>query len=439
MGFLKNFGRKTDMSETEYMDTKIENISIGDLSKDTKPRSETGRSLTSQDRQSAKIAEINALKNDLARTTDALRESIRLNKNSVEEIEKLNDFMKTAEVSALSLERLQPENAELKSKMETVQSELSKKTLWASELESKSMAYKARFEETHAALEKSNAKISALEEKLLENNKARAAQEDKLDRIKAERRDLLVMINDLKSENATAQTRLQSLRDAEKALARQNAELEKQADVVGAQLEDERREKERACSELKTLRLDYSELKADYMETLSKLDKALHEVESSQATMTEYRERNRDKIFALNATIDGLKAQQKINEDMSRYDQIEKEKLRAEVDAEKKRADELKKQLNRKENEMDESRKALGRAKTNYDELNQKFLTLLSEMEELRRDHKQKSKKLEEYSSISGVAVGQSYYDDPKREAGLKPTSDGATPKLKLVKDTKSK
>ncbi|HHL42493.1 MAG TPA: hypothetical protein ENJ42_02650, partial [Hellea balneolensis] len=191
------------MSETEYMDTKIENISIGDLSKDTKPRSETGRSLTSQDRQSAKIAEINALKNDLARTTDALRESIRLNKNSVEEIEKLNDFMKTAEVSALSLERLQPENAELKSKMETVQSELSKKTLWASELESKSMAYKARFEETHAALEKSNAKISALEEKLLENNKARAAQEDKLDRIKAERRDLLVMINDLKSENAT--------------------------------------------------------------------------------------------------------------------------------------------------------------------------------------------------------------------------------------------
>ncbi len=367
----------------------------------------------------------------------ALRESMRLSQGGVDDIERLSQFLKAAEVNTMSLERLQPENSQLKSKLETVQGDLSKKNLWASELESKSLAYKARFEETHTELETARGRLADLEESLRDVGSRKEDSEVALDKIQAERGELLVMIEDLKSENIAILDKIQSLRSAEQDLSRRNTELEKQAETLTAQISDERRKKEASSQDLKTLRLDFSELKADHIESLSKLDKACYEVDSSQQALADHRQRSDDKIFALNSAIDGLKAQAKISDDMSRYDDIEKEKLKSDADREHLRADELSTRLDKKSKEMADSRAALSRAKNNYEALNNKFLALLSEMERLSGDHKKQSKKLEQYSSISGVAVGQSFYEgrDRSSKRTAAKTSDAAAPKLKLVGD----
>ncbi|MEE9271999.1 MAG: hypothetical protein V3U57_01820 [Robiginitomaculum sp.] len=426
-------------SQEPIAKAKVENINFKDIKFEGKNNAAHEISRPVRARESAQVGEINALKQDLSKMADALRWSMRLSKNSVDEIDKLSRFLKTAEVNAMSIDRLQPENVSLKSKLERVRSDLAKKILWASELESKSNAYKARFEETHTELEDARTKLSTIEDRLSETNFGRVEQEDSFDKLKAEHHDLLIIINDLKAENFGFKDTMQSLEKAETLLARQNTELQKQAEILSARITDEHREKEIAVSELKTLRLDYSELKADQMEAMSKLDKALYEVDSSQTALTDFKTRSDDKFFAFNSAIDGLKAQNKIDGDMTRYDNIEKEKFKVEAESERQRADVFKIKLDKKSIEMSENRAALARAKSNYEELNDKFLSLLSEMEGLRHEHKKQSLKLEEYSSISGVAVGQSFYEPrgKKKSSTTTKTKTISTemPSLKLVKE----
>lgn len=394
-------------------------------------------------RSSAQLREINALKQDLGKMSGALKESMRLNQDSMSEIDRISSFLRTAEINTMSLERLQPENENLKNRLENVQSELSKKNLWASELESKSIAYKARFEETHAELETARVRLAELEDGLREEQTKRSDFEFSLEKMQTERRELFIMIDDLKTESNLLQNKVQALRETELMLSRQNTELEKQAEVLTAQVEDQRREKEKAVSTLKSLRLDYSELKAEQVETVSRLDKARHDIESSQQTLADYRMRTDDKIFALNSVIEGLKAQQKINEDMSNYDDLERSKLKAEAERERRRAEDFNQQLLQKSRETEENRVALAKSKLNYERLNEKFLNLMSEMESIRSENRMKTEKLEQYSSISGIAVGQSFYDgstDRRKDSSAAKSDDGtrfdpadAMPNLKLV------
>jgi len=193
------------------------------------------------------------------------------------------------------------------------------------------------------------------------------------------------------------------------------------------------------------LRLDFSDLKSGHMETLSRLDKARHNASANEQALADFRQRSEDRIFALTSAIDGLKAQHKINEDMSRYDQQEKAKLKVEAEHENKRVRELKGRLEARAKEQEEGHAALSRAKVNYDLLNVKYLTLLSDMETLKGEHKQQSQKLEEYSSISGVAVGQSFFDTGRgttssaKSSARSSKKSRTTPKLKLVKDEPKK
>jgi len=427
------------MSDFKIQDIKLQDTTITDTgSKSIKP--EITPPMTPERQFSAsseQIRDINALKQDLSRMSTSLRESMRLNQDSVGEIEKFARFLKVAEVNTISLERLQPENLDLKAKLEDVRNELSKKQLWASELESKSLAYKARFEETHAELESSQTSLAALNETLSEERNSLYEVNNKLDEIQEERRELRTMVGDLQTENAVLQDTIARLTESENALLRSKTELVKKAEVLSAKIDDERRNREVAISDLKSLRLDYSELKAKHMETLSKFDKARHNAQANEQALIDFRQRSEDRIFALTSAIDGMKAQQKINEDMARYDEQEKAKLKVEAELEHRRVKDLQAKLDVRAKEQEEGHAALARAKANYDMLNTKYLALLSDMEALRSEHKRQSQKLEEYSSISGVAVGQSFYDDGDRESTAK--SQKATPKLKLVKDAPKK
>jgi len=433
VGIFSNIRRKTEMVDVNIQDTKVEAIKIKDI--DFTAAQPVKKPRPSDVRASVQVREIEDLKQDLNKMAGALRESVRLNQDSVGEIDKLSRFLKTAEVNTISMERLTPENSQLKTALAEAQGELSKKTLWASELESKAVAYKARFEETHIDLETCRARVSEIEEQLYEQTSRCTESDQALDKLQSERRELLVMIEDLKSKNMTIQDEVVSQQANGLTLSRQNTELEKQVELFGAQTDDERRKREAAQSDLKIIRLDYAELKSDQMEALSKFDKARHEIEASGQTLADFRQRSDDKIFALTSAIEGLKAQNKINEDMSRYDDMEKAKLKADAQRHRSLAADLTRQVEQKTREMDDSRAALKNAKGNYEELNGKFLALLSEMETLRSDHKKKSKKLDEYSSISGVAVGQSFYDDNQISSRSKPSEMGK-PSLKLVKES---
>lgn len=420
------------MSDFKIQDIKLQDTAITE----TKTNAETP-DIVPKERQfpasSEQVRDINALKQDLTRMSTSLRESMRLNQDSVGEIEKFARFLKTAEVNTISLERLQPENTELKAKLEDVRTELSKKQLWASELESKSLAYKARFEETHAELENSQSSLAAMGETLNEERNRYFEANDALDKVQEERRELRSMIGDMQAENTGLQDTIARLTESENELLRSKTELVKKSEVLSAKIEDERRQREVALSDLKGLRLDYSELKASHMETLSKFDKARHNAQSNEQALIEFRQRSEDRIFALTSAIDGLKAQQKINEDMTRYDEQEKAKLKVEAELEHRRVKDLQARLDTRAKEQEEGHAALSRAKANYDLLNTKYLALLADMENLRNEHKRQSQKLEEYSSISGVAVGQSFYDDGDNKKSTK--SKPATPKLQLVKD----
>ncbi len=384
---------------------------------------------------SEQVRDINALKQDLSRMSTSLRESMRLNQDSVGEIEKFSRFLKIAEVNTISLERLQPENMDLKAKLEDVRNELSKKQLWASELESKSLAYKARFEETHAELESSQSSLATLGETLSTERNSHYEANDALDKIQEERRDLRTMVGDIQTENTGLQDTIARLTESENTLLRSKTELVKKSEVLSAKIDDERRDREVATSDLKGLRLDYSELKSKHMETLSKFDKARHNAQSNEQALVDFRQRSEDRVFALTSAIDGMKAQQKINEDMTRYDEQEKAKLKVEAELEHRRVKDLQGKLDIRAKEQEEGHAALSRAKANYDLLNTKYLALLSDIESLRGAHKRQSQKLEEYSSISGVAVGQSFYDD----GGTTSKSKAITPKLQLVKDAPKK
>lgn len=427
MGFFNKTKRKSQISDFKIKDIKLQDTTTKVEKSLIDPQAKQYSTSSEQ------VRDINALKQDLSRMSTSLRESMRLNQDSVGEIEKFSRFLKIAEVNTMSLERLQPENMDLKAKLEDVRTELSKKQLWASELESKSLAYKARFEETHAELESSQSSLATIGETLSEERNRHIEANDALDKIQEERRELRGMVNDIQTENTVLQDTIARLSESENDLLRSKTELVKKAEVLSAKIDDERRDREVAVSDLKGLRLDYSELKSSHMETLSKFDKARHSAISNENALTEFRQRSEDRIFALTSAIDGMKAQQKINEDMTRYDEQEKSKLKVEAELEHRRVKDLQSKLDVRAKEQEEGHAALSRAKTNYDLLNTKYLTLLSDIESLRGEHKRQSQKLEEYSSISGVAVGQSFYDDG--ELGKTSKSKTATPKLKLVKD----
>lgn len=442
MGFFNKRGRKSTMSDINIQDIKLtDSVFINNAAAETiKEAQEEKADVSSSER----IRDITALQQDLSKMGTALRESMRLSQNSVGEIEKFANFLKIAEINTMSLERLQPENVELKAKLESVRNELAKKQLWASELESKSLAYKARFEETHEELESSQTRLADLDERIIDERTLRVGASGALDKIQEERRELCGMIDDLKAENQMLQGKISRLSESETALSRHKTELIKKAELLDAKIVDVRREREVAQTDLKALRLDFSELKSGHVETLSKLDKARHSAHANEQALSDFRQRSEDRIFALTSAIDGLKAQHKINEDMSRYDEQEKAKLKAEAEHESRQVKELKGRLEARAKEQEEGHAALSRAKANYDLLNVKYLTLLSDMEALRGEHKQQSQKLEEYSSISGVAVGQSFFDTGNRtktrtKSSAKTSAKSrVAPKLQLVKDEPS-
>lgn len=384
------------------------------------------------DYSSAKISdemhELGDMKRDLVKMSDALRESIRINQVNVGEVDKLSNFLKTAETNTLSLERLEPENNELKNRLEYTEAELTNKTLWASELESKAHAYKTRFEETYAEFEKSKAKMAEMTETLHDKNQQTAKLGAEINVLHSAKRDVHTKLDAVINAEQAAKTSILGLKNTEQKLMRENTEMQKKIDMLSARSDDDIVRNETLGGSLKSLRLDYTQLKADHLEAVSKLDKAKFEIQTQTTAHSELCQRNDDKIFALTSALEGVKSKNQIEEQMNGYDQLEKAKLKAEAERATRRADQLEGRLGLKTNELEHAHQALNQAQNNYDTLNDKFLELVADMDNLRGDHKKQSDKLDQYSSISGVAVGQSFYEDRSR-----------SPSLKLVPDTKNK
>ena len=440
-GISKKFLDKNALSEASNF--KIQNISLQDMAKPVVDRaSRRARAMDLPAAKSEQIREINTLKQDLSKTVTALRESMRLNKNSIVEIEKLNGFMKTSELNVVSIERLMPENADLKTQLEVAQSDITNKKVWISELESKSVAYKNRFEETSLELDTCRGQILEQDERIREQIGKYANLNVEYDLSLNENRGLEVKQASLESAQLVLQDDISSLREIELLLSRQNTELEKQSGMLNARVEDEKNGREAAEADLKVLRLDYSELKSTQIEALSKLEKIKYERNTHQTSMSDVRLRNDDKVFALNAMIDGLKAQLKVNSEMSDYDKLDKMKLKANAERNARRVEEMSGRLDQETVDLAENRSALADVEANYSALKDRFINLLAEMEDLKVDHHKQAKKLGEYSSISGIAVGQSFYDNGRAgqngaigQAHVTTSNKSSMPSLKLVKD----
>jgi predicted nucleic acid-binding Zn-ribbon protein len=460
MGLLKKFGRKAkpEDGEIESVDFRELQFETGKISSEPEagvapevlpentPESTIDMSMAPIEESSEQVREIHYIRDDMARMLKSLRDSMRVNQDTVAGIEKISRFLQIAEMNALSLERLRPENATLKTKLENIRSEISRGDLRAHELESKVAAYKARFDEANDELDVTRARLIEVEERLSQERSSHKGTVTKVEKLRAERRELLVSVEDLQRERENLQEDFQSISSSGSDLNQRITELVKRSEHLSAQVDDERRTREAAVSKFRSLKLDHNNLQAEHAETLSKLDMSRHETASYHKVLKDYKKRNDDKIFALTSAIENQKTEQKINDDMARYGDTERAKMKSETNLARRRARELEKVLKQNIVDLQENRDSLAKAKGTNEELNDKFLAVLVEVDRLRRENRNQAKKLQDYASMEGVPVGQGFYDDrqsqkqssargplPESEKGRTFRAGGTIPGLELV------
>ena len=421
MGLLDKFVRKpqdeeaeveiasTDFTKVEFEAKEIAQEEI--LDEEIAVRHQTFEEIETKevDIRSQDIREIDALREDTTRMLSDLRESMRLSQDTIGDIRKLTAFLEVAEANMLSLERLRPENDRLKNKLETIQSEISKADLRVHEMESKAHAFKSRFDQSFDELEATRSRLVEVQEKYRREKTKREETVNNVDRLMAEIRDQRGTIQRLESERDGLKENIGESTESRLTLNRKITELMKRAEYLTAQIDDERRTKDLAVSKLRTLKRDYTELKANHVQALSQVELSRNEVASSHNILAEFQKRSEDKIFALTAAMDSHKTQKKISDDMSRYEETEKAKLKSEANRAKREARKLEKALKENLQDLAENREALAKANARNEDLNDKFLSMMVEMDSLRRAHSHQARKLGEYSSIEGIAAGQDF------------------------------
>ena len=447
MGLLNKFVRKPKQSE-EAIDI-VDDIEVPDTDF-TSMKFETqeivpDKEATSSYLRSTEVHEIEELRSNVGKMADALRDSMRLNQDAVGDIAKISRFLEVAEANTISVERLRPENTKLKSKLDSVRDEIAKADARVREVESRAEMYKARLEQSFEDLAATRARLIEVEETFRREKSKRAETNQSVEKLLSERRDLRTVIEELESKRDGLVEKFEGLKTNEQLRNRKIVQLMKQAEHYSAQIEDERQTKHLAVSKLRSLKLDYSDLKSKHIETLSKLDFANQEIKSYHQILADFKKRSEDKIFALNSALEAQKLQQKVSEDMARYEDAEQAKLKTELNRSKRLTRQLEKTLKQNMVDLHENREALAKSKADNEALNEKFLAILVEMDALRRTHQRQSQKLGEYSTISAVAAGQGFDTlEPPNAPRTRPSDqlsgetirgDGLVANLKIITD----
>lgn len=408
MGLLNKFVRKPKKSGDDFdEDIEVESTDFTDMKFETQEIASDEKTAASYLR-STEVHEIEELRSNVGKMADALRDSMRLNQDAVGDIEKITRFLEVAEANTISVERLRPENTKLKSKLDSVRDEIAKADARVREVETRAEMYKSRLEQSFEELAATRARLIEVEETYRRERSKRSESNQSVEKLLSERRDLKVLIEELESNKDGLAERVEGFKAVEQTRNRKITQLMKQAEHLSAQIGDERQTKHLAMSKLRSLKLDYSDLKSKHIESLSQLDFANQEIKSYHKILADFKKHSESKIFALNSTLAAQKTQQKVSEDMARYEDAEQSKLKTELNREKRQSRKVEKMLKQSLLDLQENREALATSKADNEALHEKLLAVLVEMDALRRTHQRQTKKLGEYSTISAVTAGQS-------------------------------
>jgi len=127
--------------------------------------------------------------------------------------------------------------------------------------------------------------------------------------------------------------------------------------------------------------------------------------------LADFKKHSENKIFGLTSALEAQKLQQKVSDDMARYEDAEQSKLKTELNRAKRQTRKVEKMLKQNLVDLNDNREALAKSKADNEALNEKLLSVLVEMDALRRTQQRQTKKLDEYSTISAVASNQSSED----------------------------
>ena len=424
MGLLNKFVRKPNESEDDKdieddinlgIDNDIEVVETDFTSMKFEAQEiEPDEKAASTYLRSTEVHEIEELRANVGKMANALRDSMRLSQDTVGDIDKISRFLEIAEANTISVERLRPENTKLKSKLDSVRDEIAKADARVREVETRAEMYKSRLEQSFEELAATRARLIEVEETFRREQSKRSETNQSVEKLLSERRDLRIVIEELESNNDGLVEKFEGLKSAEELRNRKIVQLMKQSEHLAAQIEDERQTKYLAVSKLRSLKLDYTDLKSKHIESLSKLDFSKQEIKSYHKILSDFKKHSEDKIFALKSALDTQKTQQKVNDDMARYETEEQAKLKTEANRAKRRANQLEKMLKQNMADLKDNRDALANSKADNEALNEKFLAVLVEMDGLRRTHQRQTKILGEYSTISAVPSGPDNADSGK-------------------------
>jgi len=411
MGLLNKFVRKPkNVDEDINTDIEITENDFTTMKFETQEIASDEEAASSYLR-STEVHEIEELRSNVGKMANALRDSMRLNQDAVSDIEKISRFLEVAESNTISVERLRPENAKLKTKLDSTRDEIAKADARVREVETRAEMYKSRLEQSFEELAATRARLIEVEETFRREKTKRAETNQNVENLLSERRDLRIVIDELESNRDGLVEKFESLQTAEKLRNRKIVQLMKQSEHLAAQIDDERQTKHLAVSKLRSLKLDYSDLKSKHIESLSKLDFSQQEIKSYHKILADFKKHSENKIFGLTSALEAQKLQQKVSDDMARYEDAEQSKLKTELNRAKRQTRKVEKMLKQNLVDLNDNREALAKSKADNEALNEKLLSVLVEMDALRRTQQRQTKKLDEYSTISAVASNQSSED----------------------------
>ena len=365
----------------------------------------TGLLANLPDATSAKLNELNRARADLAQMEQELTKSQRMFNLATDRIGEIGKFLSASEVNLATLERLQPENVKLNSSLAELRGEITREKALSSETEARVVAVESKYIESQKSNELYRQDISTLTESIRNLKQG-------IEKKAREVRDLTLLVDDLKDklgmerENSNILNEKNNLIIAEMStVSRQNLELEKRVEELQSSNKRHASEHEDTGLELKSLRLEFASLRDNNIEKTSRLEALEHEIKVKERSFDENIKYRENEVFGLKSTLEDLKVQLRIKEEVSRRSDRELVDLKSMITEENKRRRRLEKDIDEQARELSQNRDALVQSRQNFDDLNRRLVDAQTELRTVKTINSQQAAKLEQYSAVGGVVV----------------------------------
>jgi len=361
-----------------------------------------------------------------------LRQSTEQQELAKKQLSSLTKSIEKMELGLSATARLQSETKRLTQENAKLQQDAEKKSVWASELESKLNHLERQHSEARAKLETARKDVAVQQD--LDAAQKNELQDLKRDAVtlaaRLEERDAKIL--SLKNANERLQEDLHSYSIDVSKSKRDVLELQKSNEILVSKLETHAKNSDLNQVELKTQRVEHDDLKSRYFEAMTTLENMRYNAKAQKTIFEETLKRRDDENLALKTQIDQANTQVRIKDNMSTHLDQEISGLRNNLEIDRERLAVTEQRYREKANEADINAQALERARCEYETLNEKFSTALEDIETLRRTTLAQQEKLDRYAAVNGAYEGLDASDAEQF------TNTGSNPGVKTYRALKT-